>query len=79
MLLTMLHKYLFEIPLSHELITSLLFFFIFSKNLKRKQFPYQYILELPTFYGCLMGLDIKEVTRERQGAQMSNHCQISHR
>ena len=30
--------------------------------------PYRYILELPTFeYDCLVGLNIKEGTRQRQG------------
>ena len=41
-------------------------------------FPYRYILELPTFgYGCLVGLNIKEGMRQRQGALMSNHRLIS--
>ena len=42
-------------------------------------FPYRYILALPTFeYVCLMWLNIKEGTRQRQGALMSNHCLLSH-
>ena len=42
-------------------------------------FPYQYILKLPTFeYGCLVGSDIKEGTRQSQGVLMSNDCLISH-
>ena len=36
-------------------------------------FPYRYILELPTFeYSCLMGLNIKEGTRQRQSAPLSD-------
>ena len=42
-------------------------------------FPYRYILKLPTFEYCLMGLNIKEGTRQRQEALMSNHCLICHR
>ena len=43
-------------------------------------FSYQQIPELQTSkYGCLVGLNIKDGTRQRQGALMSNHCQISHR
>ena len=40
----------------------------------------RYILELPTFeYGCLVGLSIKDGTKQRQGALISDHCLISHR
>ena len=43
-------------------------------------FPYRYILELPTFeYGCLVGPNIKERTRQRYGALMRNRWLISHR
>ena len=42
-------------------------------------FPYRYLLELPTFeYGCLIELNIKKGTRERQGKLMSNQCLICH-
>ena len=43
-------------------------------------FPYRYILELRTFeYGCLVGLNIKDGTRQRHGTLMSNHCLLCHR
>ena len=46
----------------------------------KTEFPYQYILDLPNFeYGCLVGLNIKDGTRQRQGALTSNHCLISYR
>ena len=38
-------------------------------------FPNRYILELPTFeYGCLVELNKKEGTSQKQGPLMSNHC-----
>ena len=40
-------------------------------------FPYRYLLELPTFeYGCLMELNIKKATKQKQGTLMSNQCLI---
>ena len=64
-----------------KLITPFLIFqFLLTASEVETSFPYSYILELPTFeYGCLVGLNIKERTRQRQRALMSNHCLISHR
>ena len=42
-------------------------------------FPYRNLLELPTFeYGCLMELNIKKMTRQRQGTRMSNQYLTCH-
>ena len=53
---------------------------LISSKLKVKTvFPYRFILELPSFeYGCLVGLNIKDGTWQRQGALMSSHCLINH-
>ena len=60
-----------------EIDNATLYFLISSKNLKWKQ-----RFHTDTFWNYLLlnmvGLNIKEGTRQRQGTLMSNHCLISH-
>ena len=71
-----LPKCFFQTILRSEIDSTTSYFLICSKT----AFPYRYILELHIFeYGCLVGLNMKEGTRQRQEALMSNHCLINHR
>ena len=50
-----------------------------GKHHLKTAFPYRYFLELATLeYGCLMKVNIKKLTRQRQATLMSNQCLIPH-
>ena len=63
-----------------KLVSERLYFDFYYKSEVKTTFSYGYILALPLFEcGCIVGLNMKDWKRQRQGALMSNHCLISHR